>query len=104
VEIACVIHRQYREGSLTAEAAAELRRLFLEDLRKGVWLLMPMTDGLLHRVEVTLRRFERNTFIRAGDAIHLVSAIDFGFDEIWTNDRHLLAAANGLGLRGRSIP
>jgi hypothetical protein len=32
-----------------------------------------------------------------------VSARDAGFSEIWSNDRHLLAAARHFGLRGRSV-
>jgi predicted nucleic acid-binding protein len=41
--------------------------------------------------------------LRAGDAIHIVSAVEAGFNEIWTNDRHLLAAAAHFGLKGRCV-
>jgi predicted nucleic acid-binding protein len=41
--------------------------------------------------------------LRAGDAIHLASALDVGEPEIWTNDRHLLKAATHFGLAGRSV-
>jgi len=102
-ELACVFHRKVREGFVTPDSAAELRRLFVEDVRNEVWALIPVTNALLHRVEVTLRSFPQNTLIRAGDAIHLVTALDSGFDEIWTNDRRLLAAANAIGLLGRSV-
>jgi len=30
--------------------------------------------------------------LRAGDAIHTAAALETGETEIWTNDRHLLAA------------
>jgi hypothetical protein len=33
----------------------------------------------------------------------LVSASEYGLNEIWTNDRHLLKAASSVGLRGRSV-
>jgi predicted nucleic acid-binding protein len=52
-------------------------------------------------VETLARGLPRQTFIRAGDAIHIVSAMDAGFREIWTNDRHLLSAAAQFGIRGR---
>jgi hypothetical protein len=42
-------------------------------------------------------------FLRSGDALHLTPAIDAGFQEIWTNDRHLLGAASRVGIRGRSM-
>ena len=37
--------------------------------------------------------------LRAGDAIHTATALE---TEIWTNDRHLLAAVAHFGLAGRS--
>jgi predicted nucleic acid-binding protein len=40
--------------------------------------------------------------LRAGDAIHTATALKTGETEIWTNDRHLLAAVAHFGLAGRS--
>ncbi len=68
-----------------------------------MWLLLPVTDRVLRQVEVLVRTLPRSMFLRAGDAIHIVSAVDSGFNEIWTNDRHLLAAAAHFGLKGRSV-
>jgi len=42
-------------------------------------------------------------YVRAGDAIHLASAKDAGFQEIWTNDRRLLQAAQYFDLVGKSV-
>ena len=50
-----------------------------------------------------MRNLPATTSIRAGDAVHLASAIEYGFDEIWTNDCHLLAAARDAGLRGSGL-
>ena len=41
--------------------------------------------------------------LRAGDAIHTATALKTGETEIWTNDRHLLAAVAHFGLAGRSF-
>jgi predicted nucleic acid-binding protein len=41
-------------------------------------------------------------FLRAGDAVQLVSALEAGEPEVWTNDRRMLAAAPHFGLVGRS--
>ena len=102
-EIACVFHRQVREDSLDANAASVHRKHFRSDLKNEVWQLIPVTDHVLERVEALVQNLPTGSFIRAGDAIHLASAIESGFGEIWTNDRHLLAAANHAGLRGRSV-
>jgi predicted nucleic acid-binding protein len=80
-----------------------LRKHFAEDLHNEVWSLIPVTDRLLHRVESLVRRLDPGCLLRAGDAIHLATAIDSGFHEIWTNDRRLLTAAEAAGLEGRSI-
>lgn len=42
-------------------------------------------------------------FLRAEDAVHLTTAQDLGEADLWTNDRHLLAAASHFGLIGRSV-
>jgi predicted nucleic acid-binding protein len=102
-ELACVFHRQIRERVAPPEAIAALRTHFADDLRNEVWSLIPVTDRLLHRVDSLVRRLHPECLLRAGDSIHLATAIDSGFHEIWTNDRRLLAAAEAAGLEGRSI-
>ncbi|MGH9837847.1 MAG: hypothetical protein ACREEM_03595 [Blastocatellia bacterium] len=43
------------------------------------------------------------TFLRTVDAIHLTCASSYGFQEIYSNDRHLLAAALHFKLTGTNI-
>jgi len=101
-ELACIFQRHMREKGLTRPQALELRKAFLDDVEEGVWLLHPVSDALLHKVEVVVRNLPPSVYLRAGDAIHLVSARDAGLAEIWSNDRRLLAAARYFGLKGRS--
>jgi len=42
-------------------------------------------------------------FLRTADAVHLATAQQIGESDVWTNDRHMLAAAPYFGLRGRSF-
>jgi predicted nucleic acid-binding protein len=102
-EMGCVFHRHLREGTLTKGTEALVREQFLEDLRGEVWTLVPLTEHILRKVEFVTRSLPRNAYLRAGDAVHLVSAMEAGFDSIWTNDRHLLAAAEHVGIKGRQI-
>ena len=86
------------------EAEAAIRRdLFLDDLSSGPITATPVTERLLRRVEMVTRALPRICYLRTFDALHLVTAADVGFVEIWTNDRHMLAAAPHFGLRGRSV-
>jgi len=102
-ELACVFHRQVREGFLDPEAAERQRSLFLADLDDGIWELFPVTDSLLRKVGDLTRSLPTSCFLRAGDAVHLVTALEHGFSEIWTNDRHLKAAAVHAGITRRSV-
>lgn len=49
------------------------------------------------------RLFFDATYLRAADAIHLATAVEYGFAEIHSNDKHLLAAAPLFGLRGVNV-
>ena len=102
-EMACLAHRKVRESAISETDAAGQRDLFLHDLSTGVITAMPVTERLLHRVEAVTRGLPTSCFLRTLDALHLVTAADTGFAEIWTNDRHMLAAAAHFGLAGRSV-
>jgi predicted nucleic acid-binding protein len=102
-EMACLAQRKVREGPTTA-AEAEIRRdLFLEDIGNGVITAVPVAERLLRRVEAATRGLPPSCHLRTLDALHLVTAADSGFSDIWTNDRHMLAAAPHFGLVGRSV-
>jgi predicted nucleic acid-binding protein len=102
-EMACLAHRKVREGPTTPADAAIRRDLFLEDVQNGVITAIPVTERLLRKVEATTRLLPPSCYLRTFDALHLVTAADFGFVEVWTNDRHMLAAAPHFGLVGRSV-
>jgi predicted nucleic acid-binding protein len=102
-ELACVFHRQVREGKLNTAQAAKWTETFLADVRDGVWTLLPVSRRILFRIESLARGLPLAAYLRAGDAIHLVSAVEAGFSDIWSNDRHLLTAAHYFGLEGRSV-
>jgi hypothetical protein len=40
---------------------------------------------------------------RAADALHFTCVVEEGFGEIYSNDRHLLAAAAYFGLTGEAL-
>ena len=53
---------------------------------------MPVTESLLRKTAMLMRSSPPDVPLRAGDAIHTATALETGETEIWTNDRHLLAA------------
>ena len=99
-EMACLAHRKVREGPIGPAGAARRRDLFLDDVRNGVMTAVPVTERLLLRVEATTRGLPPTCYLRTFAALLLVTAVDSGFVEVWTNDRHMLAAAPHFGLVG----
>jgi predicted nucleic acid-binding protein len=102
-EVACVFHRHMREGSFSSSQCRALGLAFLEHVEQGVGTLIPVTESMMKRTASLVIAALAQTYLRAGDAIHLTTARDLGEHEIWTNDRHLLAAAQHFGLVGRSV-
>ena len=103
LEVSSVFRRHVRQGDLTPEQGRELMDVFREHVLGRYWNLIPMTDALLRKTAILMRGLPPDLPLRAGDAIHLVTAIDVGEAEIWTNDRHLLAAAQHFGIAGRRV-
>ena len=74
-----------------------------EDEQNGVWHWFPLTHDLVLRVCEQIKELPQSVFLRAADALHLACAQHYGFSEIYTNDRHMLAAAPHFGLTGINI-
>ena len=102
-EVVATFLRHQREGSLSAKQTSVLHADFRKDLAAGVWTMVPVSDDFMARVAERLVHLPPVTVIRAGDAVHLCAAVEAGFAEVWTNDRHMLGAAAKFGLHGRSV-
>lgn len=103
LELVSGLKRHQREGridavglgqSLTQLAADEIRRLI-------IWL--PVENNLFEDACARLAALRPSVFIRAADALHLACAARTGLKEIYSHDRHLLAAAPHFGLEGIDI-
>lgn len=103
LEVTCVFHRHIREGALTNAQGTELIDLFRSHVEIHIWNFLPVTDTILKITATLVRGLPASMPLRAGDAIHVATALDAGEPEIWTNDRHLLTAATYFGLKGRSV-
>ena len=102
-EFQAVLHRRTREGLLSTQNASRLAAGFSSDVESRLWLLHSTSDALMRRTADLIAKISHEIFLRAADAIHLTTARDAGELEIWTNDRHMLAAAPHFGLKGRSV-
>jgi predicted nucleic acid-binding protein len=101
-EVTCAFHRRLREGNLTGDLFREVLDSFLKHVETGAWSVAPVSDRILRRVSRMLRLAPSSLYLRAGDAVHLATALEIGEVEVWTGDRHMLAAAPHFGLIGRT--
>jgi predicted nucleic acid-binding protein len=101
-EFHAVLHRHMREGALPLKDARELARASLS-LEDGLWNLIPVNPALLRRTSGLMLSAPRDLIIRTADAVHLATAHEIGERAVWTNDRHMLAAASYFGLTGHSV-
>jgi hypothetical protein len=102
-EFHAVLHRRVREGSYSQANASDLASHFSAHIGEGLWNLISVTEGVLRRTSALILSAPQNLFIRTADAVHLTTAQEAGEREVWTNDRHMLAAAAYFGLSGRSV-
>jgi len=79
-----------------------VHKQFEADCESVVWAWLPISAKLIEHLADRVRKLGRSVSLRSADAIHLASAAEQGFKEIYSNDRHLLAAATHFGLRGLS--
>jgi predicted nucleic acid-binding protein len=100
IEIVAAAHRKIREHVGTPAHLAALLDQLAADRLSGALQWLAVTDAHLGWIDRAFRRASADTYLRAGDALHLASAAEAGFQEIFSNDRHLLAAAPLFGLRG----
>ena len=103
VEFHSGIKRQTREGKITSEQEAEIFRAFQEDELAGVWIWLPVDRALLDSVCASFVSLPDTVYLRSGDALHLACAREHGFPEIYSSDKHLLAAAPHFGLVGKNV-
>lgn len=99
-EVSAAFHRKLREHAVDLEVFKALQGQFQHDLEDGLWRLIVPTEALLEQVRGLFVRLDKSVFLRSLDALHLVTAKAEGFERIYSNDRHVLAACDSLDLEG----
>lgn len=102
-EFWAAVHRHVREGNLSGTQTEKVWRLFEGDERRGLWRWLPLDETVVKRCCAVFEKLPARVFVRSSDALHLASAAENGFAEIYSNDRHLLASAQYFGLAGRNV-
>jgi predicted nucleic acid-binding protein len=102
-EMLCTFHRAFREGRLDQPGYRAQRSQFFSDQAASAFTWLPLSDATLGCLNDTLADASATTFLRAADALHLACAAEHGFKEVYSNNRHFLAAAPLFGLKGINV-
>ena len=103
IEVVSAIHRKWREGLINESTCRQAIEQFKSDSATGCWAWHPIDESLLSSAQDAFLKLSSSVFLRASDALHLACASEHGFREIYSNDKHLLAAANHFGIKGRFV-
>ena len=103
LEFAFILKRHVREQHLTRREMTAILKEFDADERNGVWQWFAVTSGLLENARKAIIDMPATLFVRSGDVLHLACAEEHGFQEIYTNDRHMLHAAPHFNLTGVNV-
>ena len=103
VELMSVFHRQLREKKWSREKFLTADRQFSHDAMSGFWSWVPLESAVAHAAAQTFVSLPETVFLRAADCIHLVTALQEQFSEIYTYDTYQSAAAIALGLKPVAI-
>ncbi len=103
VEVVSAIHRKWREGLINESTSRKTIEQFRSDSTTGCWTWHAIDEHLLSAAQAAYQHLSSTVFLRASDALHLLCAKEHGFREIYSNDKHLLAAAKHFGIKGRNV-
>jgi predicted nucleic acid-binding protein len=98
VELMSVFHRQLRERKWTKEYLQYVAGQFNRDNIAQYWTWVPLNNAIISTASQLYLSLPESVFLRASDCLHLVTALDHGFAELCTFDRHQCVAAPALGL------
>jgi predicted nucleic acid-binding protein len=103
LEFFSAVKRHLRDGNLAAGKADEVLHQFVRDEAADLWSFLPLPRSLIESACMRLGALPGRVLCRAADALHLTCAAVNGFHAIYSNDRHLLAAAPHFGLEGLDV-
>jgi len=64
---------------------------------------LPVTSALIEAQVHRMATLPATVLLRAADALHLACAAEAGLREVYSSDRHLVAAAPHFGLRAVTL-
>lgn len=102
-EVLAAFHRKLREGAVTPKSYQALLAQFETDREAAAFHWLPAGAEVLDRMRAVYASLPATIYLRGADALHLATAVANGFKAVYSNDRHLIAAASHFKLKGVNI-
>ena len=102
-EMIAAFHRKLREGAIRPAAYAALLGQVRAHHAAGAFQWLAPDEETFSRIAAVYAKLPAAAYLRAADAIHLATAVECGFRFVYSNDVHLLAAAEHFGIEGRNV-
>ena len=102
-EVIAALHRKFRESAFTPSGFRQVLDQFDLDCANNGYRWLPLSPAVIAGVHESYRSLPASVFLRASDALHLACASTNRFREIYSNDQHLLRAAQHFALKGLDI-
>src|ERR1700751_266552 len=98
VELMAVFHRRLREGKWKKNEFQAVVRQFFKDETARYWHWVPIGGDIVEGAVSAFTSLPESLFLRSVDCLHLVTAVNENYDEIFTHARHQQKAASAFGL------
>ena len=102
-EMIAAFHRKLREGAIRPVAYGALLRQMRAHDDLGAFRWLAQDQEIFARIADVYATLPATVFLRAADAVHLATAAESGFRIVYSNDVHLLNAAEHFGIEGRDV-
>ena len=102
-EMIAAFHRKLRHRAIWPAAYAALMGQVKVHVKAGAFHWLAQGADILVRIRQVYEKLPAAVFLRAADAVHLATAAESGFRIVYSNDTHLLGAAEHFGLEGKNV-
>ena len=103
LELSAAFHRVLREGFIDEGYFKTIFEQFQQDEQDGVWTWLPLSLDLMESVVSGFKSLPATVYLRTGDLIHLQCAAVNNVFDLYTNDTHMLKAADHFGVNASNV-
>jgi predicted nucleic acid-binding protein len=98
VELMGVFHRRLREQKWSRKEFIAVVQQFTRDDADDYWKWLPLESNIVNQATKIFSTLSENIFLRSSDCLHLVTAMEYRINEIYTHDSHQSEAAEAFGI------